>query len=108
MLRYLTDEQISPVVAEQLRKKNPAIPIMSLQRWRDGEFLNTPDDVILREAVREHLTLVTYDQRSRPGILLEWGARDITHEAVLCIDELTTASDGCRLLIQSLADFWKE
>jgi len=108
MLQYLLDEQISPVVAEQLRKKHPNIPIISLHRWHGGELLSTPDQEILLEAARERLTLVTYDQRTITGILRDLGKRGITHEGVILVDELTVATDDFGLLIRSLVYFWKQ
>jgi len=108
MLRYLLDEQISPVVAEQLRKKHPNIPIESLHRWRGGELVSTPDEVILLAAARGHATLVTYDQRTIPGLLVNWAEREINHEGVILVDELTIAPGDFGSLIRSLVHFWKQ
>lgn len=40
MLHLLLDEQISPVVAEQIAARGPDVPILSFHDWESGRHLN--------------------------------------------------------------------
>ena len=40
MLSLLLDENISPRVAEEVKKKRPEIGIISLFHWQEGKFLS--------------------------------------------------------------------
>src|SRR5262245_1380667 len=90
-LSLLTDEQISPLVAEQVRAKRPEIPIASVSTWRAGALLGALDDHLLRAAAEDGLTLVTYDRVSIPPLLTEWGSNGEEHAGVIFIDERTIA-----------------
>src|SRR5919198_6630745 len=90
-LSLLTDEQISPLVAEQVRAKHPDIPITSVSVWRAGSLLGAPDNQLLRAAAEDELTLVTYDRVSIPPLLTEWGITGGEHAGVIFIDERTIA-----------------
>ena len=63
MLCLLLDENISPVVLEQIRAKRPDVCIHSLAEWHEGEYLGVADELILLAAHDEGLTLVTYDKQ---------------------------------------------
>ncbi len=73
MLSLLTDEQISPAVARQVRALRPDVPIESLRDWQGGAFEGVADDLLLLAARDAGLTLITYDQKTIPPVLLEWG-----------------------------------
>jgi hypothetical protein len=62
-LSLLLDENISPVVAEQIARKRPDIPVLSIHAWREGNFLGVPDHAVLTSACEEGRTLVTYDTK---------------------------------------------
>ena len=62
MLDLLLDENISPVVAEQVSIRRPDISIQSIFRWRGGTLTNESDRLVLQAAAEDGLTLVTYDQ----------------------------------------------
>jgi len=90
-LSLLTDEQIFPLVAEQVRARRPDIPVTSVSAWRAGALLGAPDDQLLRAAAESNLTLVTYDRVSIPPVLIEWGITGEEHAGVIFIDERTIA-----------------
>ena len=73
MLSFLLDEQISPEIAKQIAKKSPGIRIFSLHTWQNGYYLGFPDEIILQAAAVDNMTLVTYDQKTIPPLLVECG-----------------------------------
>ena len=78
MLAYLLDENISYIVAEQLARKNPLISVQSVHHWQDGAFIGQEDNMLLRAAAQAGLTLVTYDLKTIPPLLMELAAEDAT------------------------------
>ena len=86
MVSFLLDEQISPEVAKQINSKYPEISVISIHFWQNGNFLGVSDETILQAAKLEELTLVTYDQKTIPSILVEWGQANIDHAGVVFID----------------------
>ena len=106
MLRYLLDEQISPVVASQLSQKHPEIRIESVCVWKQGIWRSRPDPEILLAAKEAQLTLVTYDLRTIPDLILHWTFSGIDHAGVILVDELSIDPSNVGLLLQALASFW--
>lgn len=106
MLSLLLDEQISPVVAAQIRARRPACRAESVYGWRDGALTGAPDDAVLRAAAREGLTLVTYDQRTIQPLLREWGSAGTSHAGVVFVDERTVAPQNFGGLISALVQLW--
>lgn len=74
MLSFLLDEQISPEVAKQINRKYPEISIFSIHSWHNGNYLGVSDETILQAASVDRLTLITYDQKTIPPILVSWGS----------------------------------
>ena len=107
MLAFLLDEHISPVVAEEARRKHPGIKIVALRDWRGGSFLGTPDSVFLAEAARERLSLVTYDQRTIRPLLKAWIEQGIAHAGVVFVDVRTIAPQDFGGLVTALGKPWK-
>jgi hypothetical protein len=107
MLHFLTDEHISPVVAEQALIKCPGIKITAFRSWREGYFLGTRDIVFLPEATRDGLTLVSYDQRTIPVILKGWAEAGFDHAGVVFVDEKSLAPQDFGGLIRALCYLWK-
>ena len=106
MLRLLTDEQISYVVAEQIRANRPDIVIESLRAWQGGAFEGVDDAVLLEAAARAGWTLVTYDQKTIPPILIEWGATRRHHGGVIFSDNFTIAQSDIGALVRALIAQW--
>ena len=105
MLAFLTDEHMSHVVAEQLRLKRADIRVESLLRWRGGVLRNTADDLVLAAAMEEGFTLVTYDQKTIPPILVEMAMNAEHHGGVNFVDRNAIASSNIGGLVQALEAF---
>ncbi|HLK55834.1 MAG TPA: hypothetical protein VKU00_04700 [Chthonomonadaceae bacterium] len=108
MLSLLLDQHISMEVAEQVRAKRPEIPILSLYEWRDGAFIGIVDPLILQAVAEEGLTLVTYNRKTIPPVLVEWGISGIEHGGVVFVDNFTIASSDFGRLVRGLIHFWDQ
>jgi hypothetical protein len=106
VLSFLLDEQISPLVAEQLTNKRPDISILSVQTWQQGIFRATSDEVLLTAAREAALTLVTYDLRTIPPLLRQWGDLGLSHAGVIFIDHRSIPSNQFGALVKTLIWLW--
>ena len=106
MLSMLLDEMISRVVSEQVAIRRPEIPIQSIFQWRGGTLLRQPDALILRAAIEDGLTLVTYDRQTITPLLAAWGTAGIDHNGVVFIDQRTIRSNDFGGLVRALEQFW--
>lgn len=106
-MRFLTDEHISPAVAEQAAAKCPGIKIVALHDWRDGEFLGARDEVFLAEAAKEGMVLVTYDVRTIAPLLKSWAEAGVNHAGVVFVDQRTIAPQDFGELVAALSHLWK-
>ena len=102
MLSFLLDEQISPEVAKQINSKHPEISIFSIHSWRNGSFLGVSDEAILQAAKLKQLTLITYDQKTIPPILVKWGQANIDHAGVVFIDYRSISPSNFGELIKAI------
>jgi hypothetical protein len=107
MLSLLLDEQISPVVAEQMAVRRPQIPIASIYRWRHGLLAGSSDHTVLLAAAEDGLTLVTYDLKTIPPLLAEWAGAGTSHAGVVFVDERTIRPADFGRLVRALALLWK-
>ena len=107
MLSYLLDENISFVVAEQVSRKNPRIAVQSVFHWRDGAFVGQEDGPLLRAAMQDGLTLVTYDLRTIPPLLTELAADGEAHSVVIFVDALSIRSNDFGGLVTALLAHWE-
>ena len=108
MLAYLLDENISPVVADQIVLKAPQTLVQSVHRWRGGKYQGQTDINVLRAAREEQLTLVTYDLKTIPPILTEFASDSETHSGVLFVDEASIRSSDFGGLINALLAHWQK
>ena len=106
MLSLLLDQHLSREIAEQVRAKRPEIPILSLYEWREGSFVGIADLLILHAAADDGLTLVTYDRKTIPPVLVDWGTSGISHGGVVFVDNLTIASNDFGRLVRALIYYW--
>ncbi len=102
MLRLLLDEHLSPRVATQLTSHREGLQASSLHTWQAGLYLGASDARILQAASVEGLTLVTYDQRTIPPLLMEWGAQGLSHAGVIFVDTETIRPDNIGGLVRGL------
>jgi len=105
-LRLLLDENISDVVAEQVRLHRVEIYIESVHTWRAGTFRGKRDTDLLRAAREEALTLITYDQNTIPPLFFEFIQAGEDHAGVVFIDDRTIRPGEFGLLVRSLIAFW--
>ena len=107
MLSFLLDEQISPEVAKQINRKYSEIPIFSIHSWQNGNFLGVSDEEILQAAKLEQFTLITYDQKTIPPILVEWGQANIDHAGIVFIDYRSISPSNFGELVKAIVWLWK-
>ena len=107
MLRLLTDEHISPAVAMQAPSRCRGISIEAMRRWEGGHYLGATDQLVLQEAHRQKLTLVTFDLRTIPPLLRLWAEQGVDHSGVILVDEQTLAPDDIGGLVAALCAVWK-
>ena len=108
MLSLLLDQHISAEVAEQVRARRPEISVRSLYEWREGAFIGIADPLILHAAAAEGLTLVTFDRKTIPPILVEWGNSGTSHGGVVFVDNREIASNDYGRLVRALIFFWDQ
>lgn len=107
MLAYLLDENISPVVAEQVVSKNPQIVVHSVHRWHGGKLVGQADEQVLRAATEAQLTLVTYDLKTIPPLLGELAAESEAHAGVLFVDDSSIRGSDFGGLVAALLAHWE-
>lgn len=108
MLKLLLDEHISPSVATGLRRRNRTLSVLSLQQWEGGNFLGQTDDVCMKAAANQKLTLVTYDRRTIPPLLKTWAEQLRSHGGVIFIDGKTISPADIGGLVQALTELARE
>lgn len=107
MLSFLLDEQISPEIVKQINSKHPEILIFSIHSWHNGNFMGVPDEAILQAARLEQLTLISYDQKTIPPILVEWGQKNINHAGVIFIDYRSISPSNFGGLVKAIVWLWE-
>ncbi len=107
MLKLLLDEHISPRVAAGLRRRDSGISVQCFAEWENGGLLGQDDAACLAATGLRGWTLVTYDRRTIPRILKQWGEENRHHAGVIFVDEKTLAPDDIGGLVCALAALFK-
>ena len=107
MLSLLLDEQISPQVVAAVAALNAAVPVVSVYDWRGGALTGTDDALVLQGAFEDGLTLVTYDLKTIPPVLAEWGASGRPHGGVVFVDGRSIAPSDFGGLARALRFCWE-
>jgi hypothetical protein len=81
--------------------------IVAIQRWEHGHLLSAADDLVLLEAHKQKLTLVTFDLRTMPPLLRLWAERGIDHSGAILVDERTIPQNNVGGLVIALCALWK-
>ncbi len=108
MLAFLTDAHISPDVAKQVKAKHSEIVIYCLRDWRSGALLEAEDNVVLAAAMKEHLTLVTYDQRTIAPLIMQWAIEGHDHAGIVFIDEKSIAQENVGGKVRAIISLWNK
>lgn len=106
-LSLLLNENISPVVAEQIAQKRPDISILSVSLWREGVFLGMPDATLLAAAFEEGKTLVTYDVQILSDLAF-WFEQEIPFAGLIFVDVNTIAGNDFGALVRALIYLWDQ
>jgi hypothetical protein len=78
-----------------------------MQSWEGGHFLSASDELVLQEAHKQRLTLVTFDLRTIPPLLRSWAEQGIDHSGVILVDDRTIAQNDIGGLVAALCAVWK-
>ncbi len=105
-LSLLLDENISPVVADQISLKWADIPITSLYTWRQGACAGISDETVLASAFEDGLTLVTYDTQILSE-LAYWFEQDLSFAGLIFVDDRTIAGNDFGGLVNALTQLWE-
>jgi len=103
MMKLLLDEQITPAVAEGVRRLLPNLTILSLYEWEKGSYIGQPDPAILARAAELGWTLVTYDLRTIAELVSSWAEHGIDHAGVIFVPSKAIPSSDIGLLVHSIA-----
>jgi len=106
-LRFLLDENISHVVASHVHLHQPDIVIKSVHTWQEGAFRGRFDRELLLAAAEAGPTLVTYDLKTIPPLLVELSAEGRAHAGVIFVDALTIGNDEFGTMTRALLLFWQ-
>jgi hypothetical protein len=108
MLCLLLDEHLSSQIVKQFLVKCPGSNMASVLEWQDGRLVGAPDELLLAEAHRHKLTLVTYDQATIVPLLKSWAEQGIPHTGVIFIDDRTIRPDDFGGIVRALAQLWQK
>jgi hypothetical protein len=113
-LRLLLDENISSIVAEQIKQKRPDIPLETIHTWQPQgqgtigkliKLIGKPDMYVLRVAHEYGLTVVTFDTQILSELYF-WFAEERPFCGLIFIDEKTIANNNFGLLVNAIIAFW--
>jgi hypothetical protein len=107
VLRLLTDANISQVVAHEIIRHEPRCRILSIHEWQGGRFANASDAVILDEAHRHGLTLVTRDVKSVGRLLDELYLQGRGHSGVIFVNRRRVPEGNVGVLVGALIRYWR-
>jgi len=86
-MRLLLDAHFSPAVSRPLRARGT--DAWALSEWHGGTYRTELDALILEAAAAEARTLVTYDCKTFPDLIVEWAASGRSHGGIILVDDLT-------------------
>ena len=108
MLKLLLDEHITPDVADGLRRRDSTLIVHYMSAWERGNYLGKEDSILMREAAKQDLTLVTYDRRTIPPLLKLWADEERSHGGVIFIDEKTLQPNDVGGIVLALFQLYQE
>lgn len=108
MPRFLLDEHLPQGIVPAVQVLRREIVIVSIRHWEDGRFMGAADDLVLAKAREQGLTLVTYDLKTIPSLLVRWGERGVPHAGVVFGDEHTIQTRDIGGIARALVHIWEE
>ncbi len=107
-VKLLLDCHIPKAVRVALSRRCTGLEVAHLAEWRGGAFRAAPDADILVACFEEGRTLVTYDQRSIPGLLRCWAAEERPHAGVIIGDSNTVPANDPGAIARALSALIEE
>ena len=101
-MSFVLDEHVDPAVVAGLARLD--VEAIALGDLEEGKLLGASDAEVLLAARRHRAVLVTYDLKTIPPLLREWGASGTDHAGVVLVDRRSIEPQNVGLLIRSLAD----
>jgi predicted nuclease of predicted toxin-antitoxin system len=106
-MKLLLDEHVPRAVAVGLRRRFPEIAVYAITDWEKGRLRGKPDGEVLMAAIAGGLTLVTYDLRTIPMLLTEWGLEGRDHCGVIFCDARTIPQYAVGRLVKQIAKLYE-
>jgi hypothetical protein len=82
-VRLLLDGHIKKAAIQALHRLNPGCEVSHIADWQGGALRTAEDADILAACFEDGRILVTYDQRTIPGLLRRWAAEERSHAGVI-------------------------
>ena len=102
-MKLLLDGHVAKKAVVALRRCQPGLDAQHLADWRDGERLESPDELILADCHRAGRVFVTDDLRTIPDLLRQWAEAERPHDGVVFADENTVRPDQPGAVAAALA-----
>lgn len=107
-LTLLLDEHVWPPLASRLREALPGAQVESLHHWMGGRLLQQSDELILLEAHRAGMTLLTFDLATIPPLLAEKIALGEEHGGVIFVSTKSFSRNDHGGWLRALLEWWPE
>jgi uncharacterized protein DUF5615 len=102
-VRLLLDTHIAKGTVAALQRYCPGVDAAQIADWRGGRFRTADDAAILTACSEDGRVLVTYDQRTIPGLLRLWAAEERPHAGVIFCDENSLPARSAGAVAKALA-----
>lgn len=74
--------------------------------WQGGTYIGQDDAAIIAAAYEEGLTLVSFDQATIPPLLVDRGARGVSHAGVIFASTRTIPANDVGGIARALVGVW--
>lgn len=101
-VRLLLDSHITKATLPALKRRAPELAAEHIADWRPSAFIDADDAEILAVCFEEGRVLVTYDQRTVPGLLRAWAKEERSHAGVIFGDRNTVPPDDAGAVAASI------
>ena len=108
MLRFLLDEHLSPEIVSAVHAEHQEISVVSMNHWENGQYKGLDNGVVRAKTHEQGLTLVTYDLKTIPPLLVQWAQRGIPHAGVIFGSSHTISTSDIGAIARALIHVWLE